>query len=79
MVELVLPCRALHPTARMEAITSRPLLLPAVGKAASHARQTTLYLMPPHGKAHALKALIVDIGAALRHVRAAAEQKRNSF
>lgn len=67
-------CRAAHPSARMEAITSRPLLLAAVGKAASHAGQTTLYLTPLHGKANALKALITNIGAALRHVRAAAEQ-----
>jgi hypothetical protein len=67
-------CRAAHPTARMEAITSRPLLLAAVGKAANHAGQTTLYLTPLHGKAHALKALIANIGAALQHVRAAAEQ-----
>jgi len=67
-------CRAAHPGARMEAITSRPLLLAAVGKAANHAGQTTLYLTPLHGKAHALKALIANIGAALQHVRAAAEQ-----
>ena len=40
----------------MEAITSRPLLLAAVGKAASHANQTTLYLTPLHGKAEVLEA-----------------------
>jgi len=67
-------CRAAHPQARMEAITSRPLLLAAVGKAVSHANQTTLYLTPLHGKAVVLKALIANIGAALRHVRQAAEQ-----
>jgi Transposase DDE domain group 1 len=67
-------CRAAHPHARMEAITSRPLLLAAVGKAVNHANQTTLYLTPLHGKAHVLKTLIANIGAALRHVRAAAEQ-----
>jgi hypothetical protein len=67
-------CRAAHPQGRMEAITSRPLLLAAVGKAASHANQTTLYLTPLHGRADVLKRLIANIGAALRHVRAAAEQ-----
>jgi len=67
-------CRAAHPGARMEAITSRPLLLAAVGKAVNHANQTTLYLTPLHGKAQVLKMLIANIGAALRHVRAAAEQ-----
>jgi Transposase DDE domain group 1 len=67
-------CRAAHPTARMEAITSRPLLLAAVGKAASHAGQTTLYLTPLHAKAGLLKSLVANISAALAHVRAAAEQ-----
>jgi hypothetical protein len=67
-------CRAAHPTGRLEAITSRPLLLAAVGKAASHANQTTLYLTPLHGRADMLKRLIANIGAALQHVKAAAEQ-----
>ncbi len=67
-------CRAAHPTARMEAITSRPLLLAAVGTAASHANQTTLYLTPLHGKAGILKQLIANVGAALQHVRDTAEQ-----
>ena len=58
----------------MEAITSRPLLLAAVVKAASHAGQTTLYLTPMHGKVTTLKSLIANIRAALQHVRAAAEQ-----
>jgi hypothetical protein len=45
-----------------------------VGKAASHANQTTLYLTPLHGKAQVLKTLIANIGAALQYVRQAAEQ-----
>ena len=67
-------CRAAHPGGRLEAITSRPLLLAAVGKAASHANQTTLYLTPLHGRADIVKRLIANIGAALQHVKAAAEQ-----
>lgn len=67
-------CRAAHPSGRMEAITSRPLLLAAVGKPVSHANQTTLYLTPLHGRADLLKRLIANIGAALQHVKAAAEQ-----
>jgi hypothetical protein len=67
-------CRAANPTARMEAITSRPLLLAAVGRAAHSGGQTTLYLTPLHGKANILKQLIASIGAALQHVKAAAEQ-----
>ena len=58
----------------MEAITSRPLLLAAVGKAASHAGRTTLYLTPMHGKASILKSFIANIRAALRYVRLTAEQ-----
>ena len=58
----------------MEAITSRPLLLATVGRAAHSGGQTTLYLTPMHGKANLLKPLIANIRAALQHVKAAAEQ-----
>ncbi|MDO9316530.1 MAG: hypothetical protein Q7T97_18510 [Burkholderiaceae bacterium] len=71
-------CRAANPTARMEAITSRPLLLVAVRRAAHSGGQTTLYLTPMHGKAHLLKPLIANIHAALQHVKAAAEQFRTA-
>ena len=50
------------------------LLLAAVGKAASHAGQTTLYLTPMHGKAAVLKSLIANIRAGLDHVLANAPQ-----
>jgi hypothetical protein len=53
-------CRAAHPTGRLEAITNRPLLLAAVGKAASHTNQTTLYLTPMHGRADVLRKLIAE-------------------
>lgn len=67
-------CRAAHPGARLEAVTSRPLLLAAVGKAASHAGQTQLYLTPLHAKVDTIKSLIVNVRAALRHVARIAEQ-----
>lgn len=67
-------CRAAHPGARLEAVTSRPLLLAAVGKAASHAGQTQLYLTPLHGKVQTIKSLIANIRAALQHVKTIAEQ-----
>jgi Transposase DDE domain group 1 len=67
-------CRAANPAARMEAITSRPLLLAAVGRAVHSGGQTTLYLTPLHGKANLLRPLIANIHAALQHVKAAAEQ-----
>jgi hypothetical protein len=70
-------CRAAHPGARLEAVTSRPLLLAAVGKAANHAGQTQLYLTPLHAKAQTIKSLIVNIRAALLHVKHIAEQLPN--
>jgi Transposase DDE domain group 1 len=67
-------CRAAQPGARMEAITSRALLLAGVGRAVKHAGQTTLYLTPMHAAKDKLMALIANIRAALSHVRAVAEQ-----
>lgn len=71
-------CRAANPGARMEAITSRPLLLAAVGRATLSGGQTTLYLTPMYGNADLLKSLIANIHAALQHVRAAAEQFKSA-
>lgn len=70
-------CRAAHPGARLEAVTSRPLLLSAVGKAANHAGQTQLYLTPLHAKSNAIKMLITNIRAALTHTKQVAEQFPN--
>ena len=67
-------CRAAHPGARLEAVTSRPLLLAAVGKATSHGGQTQLYLTPLHASTQTIKTLITNIRAALQHVKAIAEQ-----
>ncbi len=66
--------RAANPTARREALTSRPLLLAAVGRATSHADQTTLYLTPMHAEAGLIKSMIANVHAAIRYVRTAAEQ-----
>jgi hypothetical protein len=67
-------CRAAKPEARMEAITSRALLLASVGRATRHAGQTTLYLTPMHAARTILMALIANIRTALSHVRRVAEQ-----
>lgn len=67
-------CRSANPHERMEAITSRPLLLAAVGTTASHAGRTTLHLTPMHGKTELLKTLIANIRAALQYVKDTAEQ-----
>ena len=67
-------CRAAKPEARMEAITSRALLLASVGRTIKHAGQTTLYLTPMHAARTTLMILIANIRAALTHVRTVAEQ-----
>lgn len=67
-------CRAAKPGARMEAITSRALLLAGVGRAVKSGGQTTLYLTPMHAAQSKLKTLIANVHAALAHVKAVAEQ-----
>jgi len=67
-------CRAAKPKARMEAITSRALLLASVGRLTKHAGKTSLYLTPMHAARGSLMRLIANIRAALSHVRAVAEQ-----
>ena len=66
--------RAANPGARREALTSRPLLLAAVGRATSHAGQTTLYLTPMHAETGLIKTMVANVHAAIRYVRQAAEQ-----
>jgi hypothetical protein len=66
--------RAANPQARREALTSRPLLLAAVGRSVSHAGQTMLYLTPMHAETSLIKSMVANIQAAIRYVRAAAEQ-----
>ena len=66
--------RAANPTARREALTSRPLLLAAVGRAVSHAGQTLLNLTPMHAKVDLIKSMIANVHAAIRHVKQAAQQ-----
>jgi len=67
-------CRAAKPEARMEAITSRALLLASVGRATQHAGQTTLCLTPMHAARTTLMMLIANVRAAISHVRRVAEQ-----
>ena len=66
--------RAANPQARREALTSRPLLLAAVGRATSSGNQTTLQLTPMHAEAGLIKSMIAHVHAVIRHVRAAAAQ-----
>jgi len=66
--------RAASPKARREALTSRPLLLAAVGRATSSGGQTMLHLTPMHAEAGLIKSMIANVQAAIQHVKCAAEQ-----
>ncbi|MDZ7811605.1 MAG: transposase [Ideonella sp.] len=66
--------RLAHPKTRLEAITSRPKLLSAVGKLTSHAGQKKVLLSVTHEAAAQIKRLIVNVRAGLSHVRATAPQ-----
>ena len=71
-------CRAAKPTARMEAITSRPLLLSAVGRSVQHAEQRVLYMSPLHGAIANVRALTINVKTALRAAIETAEQLGSS-
>jgi len=66
--------RAANPQARREALTSRPLLLAAVGRAVHTGGQTQVYLTPMHAEVGTIKKMIANIQAAIAYVRRAAEQ-----
>lgn len=66
--------RLAHPKTRLEAITSRPKLLSAVGRMTSHAGQTKILLTITHEAAAQIKRLIVNVRAGLSHVRETAPQ-----
>ena len=66
--------RAAKPDARMEAITSRPLLLAGVARMTKHAGQSILHLTPLHAGRTMLMKLIDNIRAAISHIKTVAEQ-----
>ena len=66
--------RLAHPKARLEAITSRPMLLSGVARLTQHAGQFRLLLTLSHAAEHQVKAMVVSIRKGLDHVRASAPQ-----
>lgn len=66
--------RLAHPKARMEAITSRPLLLAAVGRVTEHAGQKRILLSITHAAADQVKALVANVRTGLQHILATASQ-----
>jgi hypothetical protein len=66
--------RLAHPKTRLEAITSRPMLLAAVGRMTRHSRVTKLVLAVTHEAAAQIKLLIANVRAGLSHIQSAAPQ-----
>jgi hypothetical protein len=66
--------RLANPKSRLEAKTSRPKLLSAVGKLTSHARVNKIVLALTHEAATQIKAMIANVRAGVEHIRGAAPQ-----
>jgi hypothetical protein len=66
--------RLANPKARLEAITSRPLLLAGIAEKTRHARQERLTITPVHGKGGQARAMLEKVSALLQGWKSAAEQ-----
>ena len=66
--------RLAHPKTRLEAITSRPLLLAGVARLTQHAGQSHLLLTISHAASDKIKAMIANVRKGLDFVRATAPQ-----
>ena len=66
--------RLAHPKTRLEAITSRPKLLSAVGRMTSHAGQNKIVLTITHESARQIKALVTNVRHGIRWIQETAPQ-----
>ena len=66
--------RLADPHHHREAITSRPLLLTAIGRRATHAGQTTIRVRSTHGRHAWVRSALTRIGAFLEALRSSAKQ-----
>jgi hypothetical protein len=66
--------RLADPNHHREAITSRPLLLQAIGRQTSHAGRTTVTITSPHGEHHRARRALTRIAAFFAELRRTAEQ-----
>ena len=66
--------RLAHPQTRLEAITSRPLLLAGVARMTQHAGQSRLLLTLTHGASDQIKAMIANVRHGLDTILATAPQ-----
>ena len=66
--------RLAHPKARLEAITSRPLLLSGIGRLTTHAGKALLSITPMHGRADKARELLTTVSERLKAWKKTAEQ-----
>lgn len=66
--------RLAHPEARLEALTSRPLLLAAVGYMTEHAGKTRVLLSVTHAAVTKVKAFVANVRTGLEHIRTTTPQ-----
>ena len=66
--------RLADPDQHREAITSRPLLLQAIGRQTQHAGQTTITITSPHGQHHRARRAFLRIAGFFARLRQTAEQ-----
>ena len=66
--------RLAHPQTRLEAITSRPLLLAGVARLTQHAGQSRLLLTLTHAAGDQIKAMVANVKKGLDSILAAAPQ-----
>ena len=69
--------RCAEPERPREAVTSRPLLMCAVGREIKHAGQTTIVLTSTHAEASRVQQLLTDLSVFLSGLRNAAEHLSN--
>ncbi len=62
------------PNKRVEAITSRPLLLQAIGRKTTHCNQSTLTLTSLHAEANKIQVAMKAVAGFLNHIRSFAER-----
>lgn len=66
--------RLAHPKTRLEAITSRPLLLAGVARLTQHAGQSRLLLTLTHAAGDQIKAMVANVSKGLETILSAAPQ-----
>jgi hypothetical protein len=70
--------RLANPKNRMEAITSRPKLLSAVGRMTSHAGQSRILLTVMHESVAQIKQLVANVRSGIQHISTTTPQLANS-